>query len=416
MKTLFKWILIALIPVVLISLFVLKKNPEHQQKPVKHKLETLPYLTWVKANKSLKMSGVVRHVRDEISPGVNFYNSRDQQVANLMDMDGRILHQWRYPWNSPKGWHHIHICGNGDILAIIKDQALLCLNWDSDLKWRHNHRFHHDLSIDDNGDIYVLSRKEGWVWRDGWPFPVIMDCILVLSPGGNLKREIPVYHLFAEFIPRDEFLEIYRWLQDPGSLKRPKRKNMRAAHHLPVTNPPDVLHTNALQLINRDIDGLCQKGDILLSMREINMIAIIDGQGRGIRWRWGPGVLQKQHHPTLLENNNILIFDNGIPTRRYSRILEVNPITGKIVWKYRGNEGDPFYSATRGGCQRLPNGNTLITDSDSGRVFEVLPSGRVVWTYYNSRIDRKTKSRASIYRMIRVRNRKKYRFINRLTK
>ena len=413
MKAVIKWILIAAIFLGLLLLVVLKKNPDRQQQPNKRKLESLSYMTWVKAHKSLRKRGVIRHLKDEISPGVNFYNSRDQRVANLMDMDGRLLHQWQYPWNSPKGWHHIHICQNGDILVIIKDEALLCLNWDSDLKWRYNHRFHHDISIDDSGDIYALSRKEGWIWHDGWPFPIIIDYIVVFSPTGKVKREMPIYQLFADFIPREEFLEIYRWLQAPGSETRMQRKKKKSGYNLPVTNPPDVLHTNSLQVINRDIEGLCRKGDILLSLREINMIAIIDGQGREIRWRWGPGILLKQHHPTLLKNNNILVFDNGTPKWRYSRILEIDPLTGKIVWIYCGNKKNPFYSESRGSCQRLPNGNTLITDSESGRVFEVTINGRMVWHFYNPRISMRKKSRAAIYRMIRIHDLKRYPFLTR---
>lgn len=413
MKTTLKWTAIIGLCLILVVLFLLKKNPDREQKPNKRKLESLSYLTWVKAHKSLRKRGVVRHLKGEISPGINFYNSRDQRVANLMTMDGRILHQWEYPWNSPKGWHHIHICQNGDILGIIKDEALVCLNWDSDLKWRCNHRFHHDISIADSGDIYTLSRKEGWVWYDGWPFPIIIDCILVLSPTGAVKREMPIYQLFADFIPREKFLGIYQWLQTRGSVARMKKIEKRSGYRLPVTNPPDVLHTNSLQVIDRDIEGLCGKGDILLSLREIDMIAIIDGQGKKILWRWGPGILLRQHHPTLLENNNILIFDNGAPKRRYSRIMEMDPLTGKIVWLYRGNKRNRFYSESRGGCQRLPNGNTLITDSESGRVFEVASNGRMVWHFYNPRINMRRKSRAAIYRMIRIHDVKKYPFLTR---
>jgi len=33
--------------------------------------------------------------------------------------------------------------------------------------------------------------------------------------------------------------------------------------------------------------------------------------------------------------------------------------------------------------QRLPNGNTLITESTQGRIFEVTPENEIVWEYYN---------------------------------
>jgi hypothetical protein len=77
--------------------------------------------------------------------------------------------------------------------------------------------------------------------------------------------------------------------------------------------------------------------------------------------------------------------------RGFSRVLEINPITKKIVWQYvqakPTNPDDPygnnhqFYSNVMSGAQRLPNGNTLITEADTGRVFEVTEDGEVVWEY-----------------------------------
>jgi len=36
-----------------------------------------------------------------------------------------------------------------------------------------------------------------------------------------------------------------------------------------------------------------------------------------------------------------------------------------------------------GYAQRLPNGNTLITESSFGRFFEVTKQGEIVWEYVN---------------------------------
>jgi len=81
--------------------------------------------------------------------------------------------------------------------------------------------------------------------------------------------------------------------------------------------------------------------------------------------------------------------------RVFSRVLEINPITKQIEWEYkqpkptrdcnndgfyRGNER-LFYSAIMAGCQRLPNGNTLIAEATVGRIFEVTRKGEVVWEY-----------------------------------
>ena len=91
----------------------------------------------------------------------------------------------------------------------------------------------------------------------------------------------------------------------------------------------------------------------------------------------------------MLDNGNILVFDNGLHQNGFpmgwSRVLEVNPDSGKIVWSYEGGDKTTqyFYSSTMSSCQRLPNGNTLICEGPKGRFFEVTAGGEIVWEYIN---------------------------------
>jgi hypothetical protein len=100
---------------------------------------------------------------------------------------------------------------------------------------------------------------------------------------------------------------------------------------------------------------------------------------------------------------NILILDNGgyggygapnpgAPTginnalRDHSRVIEINPLTLKIVWEYTAKKAGyrdncRFYSDYVSSAQRLPNGNTLITEGAFGRLFEVTPKYKTVWEY-----------------------------------
>ncbi|HKH19586.1 MAG TPA: hypothetical protein VKB53_01525, partial [Gammaproteobacteria bacterium] len=64
-----------------------------------------------------------------------------------------------------------------------------------------------------------------------------------------------------------------------------------------------------------------------------------------------------------------------------SRVVEFKPTPLDIDWIYAGNEKHPLESGIRSGQQRLPNGNTLITESDGGRLFEVTRNGQIVWEY-----------------------------------
>ena len=91
--------------------------------------------------------------------------------------------------------------------------------------------------------------------------------------------------------------------------------------------------------------------------------------------------------PHRLQNGNILIFDNG-PHRLdesfpFSRVIEVNPATNAIEWKYQEPRTFNFFSPRISNAERLPNGNTLINEGNFGRFFEVTGGGDVVWEYVN---------------------------------
>jgi outer membrane protein assembly factor BamB len=123
---------------------------------------------------------------------------------------------------------------------------------------------------------------------------------------------------------------------------------------------------------------------------------------------------------------NILVFDNGgwagygIPNpgsptgrrnalRDYSRVIEFDPITFEIIWQYPATEsgyaismvGQKLYSALMSSSQRLPNGNTLITEGSQGRIFEITTKFEIVWEYINPYFNKKDK-RNIVYRAYRV--------------
>lgn len=103
------------------------------------------------------------------------------------------------------------------------------------------------------------------------------------------------------------------------------------------------------------------------------------------------------HDARMLDSGNILVFDNGL-SRKRSRVLELDPVMREVVWEHTGD--DPFFTIFRGSCQRLPNGNTLIANSDHGEAFEVTPDGRQVWRFLNPQLTAEGKRRL-IVRMIR---------------
>jgi len=128
-------------------------------------------------------------------------------------------------------------------------------------------------------------------------------------------------------------------------------------------------------------------GDLLASFRPTSTVVRISRKTGKIAWKLGPPTVSGQHAPTPLANGNVLIFDNGVhrldDSMPYSRVIEINPATNEIVWKYQDSPAWNFFSPRMGSAQRLPNGNTLIAESSFGRFFEVTTEGEIVWEYVN---------------------------------
>jgi hypothetical protein len=189
----------------------------------------------------------------------------------------------------------------------------------------------------------------------------------------------------------------------------------------------DWLHINSLSLLgpnrwHRAGDARFHPDNLIWSAREANILAIVDRASGRIVWRIGPrydtsdavkklGWIIGQHHAHLVPEGlpgagNLLVFDNGgwagygpahasSPTGRrnalrdYSRVLEIDPTTLEIVWQYTPKEAgfvqpldaSRFYSPFISSAQRLPNGNTLITEGSDGRIFEVTREHDIVWEY-----------------------------------
>ena len=72
-------------------------------------------------------------------------------------------------------------------------------------------------------------------------------------------------------------------------------------------------------------------------------------------------------------------------------------------WEYRGSADAPFFSETCGTAQRMENGNTLVTESDRGRVFEVTPGREIVWEFHSPhRAGESGEYVAAIFEMVRL--------------
>ncbi|MDD9938484.1 MAG: aryl-sulfate sulfotransferase [Myxococcales bacterium] len=332
--------------------------------------------------------GVVAHNRERALPGLNLYSSGHDAEALLMDMDGRVLHRWKR--SVDEVWPDTEVGenqgyfrrvalvpgGGGDLLVIYSGRGIVRLDRSSNVVWKlHNHA-HHDLSLDAHGTIYVLGREAKHIPRVDPTQAVLEDFLDVLTPEGRRLEHISLLEAFE----RSRYAPTLRYL----------------------LRDPNPFHTNTVKILeNTELGEPFLAGRVMLSMRELNTIAVLDPQRREIVWALN-GQWHRQHEPTVLDSGHVLIFDNR-GKDKMSRVLELDPATQQVVWSYGGEAENQFYSNSCGSARRLSNGNTLITESDRGRAFEVTPQREIVWEYLSPhRSPHREELVATLFEMTRV--------------
>lgn len=164
----------------------------------------------------------------------------------------------------------------------------------------------------------------------------------------------------------------------PHPLDRPAPAHDRPAPERVQGTVYDYFHANGLAFDGPDRVVLC--------LRNVDALVTIDLAERRVLGAIGPGELDWPHAPTFVEGpggeRRLLVFDNG-KHRGWSRVVELDPASGARLWEWRGTAERPLWSELRGYAQRLPGGNTLVTESERGRVLEIDRSGRVVWEFEN---------------------------------
>ncbi len=314
-------------------------------------------------------AGVVLHDPARAFEGLNLYCSGHAPEAHLTDMEGQVLHTWSLPYADVPGaqpsddihktnaWRRVALLPDGGLLAIYEGLGLVRVDRDSQPLWYFPGGAHHDLEVQADGSIYVLSRRAHLAERWNADEPVLEDFVTVLSPAGEVLREVSVYACLED----SEFRDLLR--------AAPKKKG-------------DILHTNSLEVLDgrlADRVPAFRAGNVLISMRHNDALAVLDLDARRAVWAL-KGEWRAQHHPTVLEDGSLLLFDNS-GYRSNSQVLAIDPVTGAERWAYRGDPPESFYSIYCGTVERLPNGNTLITETCNGRALEVDSAGEPVWEF-----------------------------------
>lgn len=295
----------------------------------------------------------------------------------LLDMEGNAAHTWKLPYR-PGDYGYILPNGNLFYLGQTPDGPedqmflgwqlfsggiLMEVDWDGNVVWEHRDAAHHHdgRRTPDGGAVYLTieqmpedlaakvqgglpgSEHHGRMWADR---------IREIDKEGNVTWE---WHAHEHLDPATDVI-------------------------LPADLRDEWSHGNTIVPLDN--------GDVMVSFRNPSVVARIDRKSGDFVWKITRPTLSVQHDPSMLENGNVLVYNNG--SRRedipliFSSVLEIEPSSGKVVWEYRDASAMvSFFSSYISGAQRLPNGNTLITEGLPGRIFEVTPEREIVWEYIN---------------------------------
>lgn len=359
------------------------------------KLRELGYSDFSLEEADANQSGVVLYDADRSQPGYNLVSLGKRAEAILVDAQGKLVHSWRDA--DGRNWDHVELCDDGDLLVVgsskgqrkqaaaaCEDHYLARYAWDGSLRWKSAQSAHHDVQFTPRGQLVTLTATQRHLPRHDSKHDVIDNAIEFYDDAGRRLRSISLCDLLAKAPQPLEFLQV-KPNPDP---------------RFPIV---DLIHANSVEWMSRtELYGkhpIFAPQNILVCMRHQDAIVVVDVEAEKIVWSWGRDEISGAHDARVLDGGRILVYDNGLD-RGWSRVIEVDPWTGKIVWEYRAPDPKSFFSSGQGSSQRLANGNTLVANSLSGQAFEVTTAGERVWEYLVPHFDDKGR-RATMYRIRR---------------
>jgi hypothetical protein len=318
--------------------------------------------------------GVIAYDPTRSAGGYTLYAPQtDGGNVYLIDMHGAVAHSWQLPVRPGR---HAVLLPNGNLgyngnhpdtpdhypaWSLWHGGLFMEVTPSGRVVWEHADPFHHhDAQWLPNGHLLYGAME-----------PVPRDFASTIL-GGSPKHDLASGTIYGDVIKevnRNGEI-VWQW---------------RACDHLDPAQFP--IHPFFDRYHWPLVNGLwpTRAGLVLMSLRTTSGVIGVDRKSGAVALHIAHDTVSQQHTPVELDTGNILIFDNGnfrpgIPTPS-SRVVEVDPISKRIVWEYADKMRPAFFSAYMGAAERLPNGNTHITESATGRLFEVTPEHQVVWEY-----------------------------------
>ncbi|WP_298976285.1 arylsulfotransferase family protein [uncultured Roseobacter sp.] len=332
---------------------------------------------------------------DRLAPGLlmvaEIVQDRDTAVR-IIDRSGQTIHEWRPVWSEvwpgstgnfpedrrPKGdsgmyLHGVDILPDASIVANFEHLSSFRMDVCGAVSWKLDNLGHHAVHYSDQGATWVAAERyvqQGPTGYQNHAAPLRSWTLQEVSDDGEVLREISMIDVFLR-----NGLE--------GLLFMSTLSNGRTVVR------GDTLHLNDVDIFPEGMaSSVFDPGDIMVSLRNINTIAVFDPDTLEMKFV-STGQVLRHHDPDFMPGDRISIFDNRNltpstePIPPASRVVEVNARTGEASVALNGEGPDGFFTNIMGVHQRLPNGNILVTSSGEGRALEYLPDGQLAWRYSN---------------------------------
>lgn len=319
-------------------------------------------------------------------------------MAWVIDRVGKVMHAWRcHPdlWNqlqlvkrvpgisgpiSPAGFH---LYPDGSLLATFHGQntypfavGIAKFDRDSKLLWKKELLAHHFFTLDKQGHILVPSME-----LVSSPMFIGNTAAMINSDNGTIYSD-QILELDADGNEIDR-ISVLKILCDSG------RHGLLTQMNSGRLDCEDPTHLNDIRVIDEEqaksLPGI-EAGDLLISLRNLNTLAIVDRQTKQVKW-CSSGTTVGQHSPRVYRNG-ILVFDNlgGDMKLGGTRLVHIDYQNGQptTLFPKPGVAMPDVCQTTYSGHIDIEQtgSHALACITNAGAVWEVdLESGQVVWEY-----------------------------------
>ena len=248
-------------------------------------------------------------------------------------------------------------------------------NTDGNLIWKKPIVVHHTINLcRDNSAVAVITSQNKMI--DGKN--TRGDGFTILDLNGNTLYNWNVFDHYHELDP------ILHFIREPVLHWEMMKKYFA---------PEEITHANSIYEIPdnslSDKIGAFKKGNFIVSNLAQHLV-ILSSQLNDVLW-----ISKKKymsHDVKVLENGNVLLFDNNYPSSEKARILEINPIDESVVWSYRGEAG---LNAPIAGSVAQENGFLAVTGNpDLKHVSLINREGETIFSFGGESI-----SKTGIFRL-----------------